>query len=224
MLCDRGHDGGGVRGVMKGKVFEKVGVNVSHVWGVLSEQGMAQIPGAKDSAGRFSATGISLVSHMANPHVPIVHMNLRCMETSKMWFGGGADLTPALPYDQDTQEFHAALRAACALAIVGFVLVLTTVILGATKAFAPSSSLPPDPACTNIMTPHPADFGTRRITFMRAGESRAVVVPESEPVGTAAAMAFGGGALRLRDSSGATLAPTLPCREVVGVVEVVGVE
>ncbi len=115
---ERGPDhrlkGGGRMRVMRSKVFEKVGVNVSHVWGVLSEQGMAQIPGAKDSAGRFSATGISLVSHMANPHVPIVHMNLRCMETSKMWFGGGADLTPALPYDQDTQEFHAALRAACA--------------------------------------------------------------------------------------------------------------
>ncbi|MBX7200518.1 MAG: oxygen-dependent coproporphyrinogen oxidase [Rhodospirillaceae bacterium] len=115
---ERGPDhrlkGGGRMRVMRAKVFEKVGVNVSHVWGVLSEQGMAQIPGAKESGGRFSATGISLVSHMANPHVPIVHMNLRCMETSRMWFGGGTDLTPALPYDQDTQEFHAALRAACA--------------------------------------------------------------------------------------------------------------
>ena len=114
---ERGPDhrlkGGGRMRVMRSKVFEKVGVNVSHVWGVLSEQGMAQIPGAKESEGRFSATGISLVAHMANPHVPIVHMNLRCMETSKLWFGGGTDLTPALPYEQDTQDFHAALRAAC---------------------------------------------------------------------------------------------------------------
>ncbi len=99
--------------VMRSNVFEKVGVNVSHVWGVMSEQGMSQIPGAKESDGQFSATGISLVAHMANPHVPIVHMNLRCMETSKMWFGGGTDLTPALPYEQDTQEFHDVLRSAC---------------------------------------------------------------------------------------------------------------
>jgi coproporphyrinogen III oxidase len=105
--------GGGRMRVMRSKVFEKVGVNVSHVWGVLSEQGIAQIPGAKESGGQFSATGISLVAHMANPHVPIVHMNLRCMETSRMWFGGGTDLTPALPYEQDTQEFHDTLRAAC---------------------------------------------------------------------------------------------------------------
>ncbi len=114
---ERGPDhrlkGGGRMRVMRAQVFEKVGVNVSHVWGVLSEQGMAQIPGAKESEGRFSATGISLVSHMANPHVPIVHMNLRCMETSKMWFGGGTDLTPALPYAEDTEEFHAALRRTC---------------------------------------------------------------------------------------------------------------
>lgn len=114
---DRGAEhrlkGGGRMRVIRSKVFEKVGVNVSHVWGVMSEQGMAQMPGAKESDGQFSATGISLVAHMANPHVPIVHMNLRCMETTKMWFGGGTDLTPALPYDQDTQEFHEVLRAAC---------------------------------------------------------------------------------------------------------------
>lgn len=114
---DRGAEhrlkGGGRMRVMRSKVFEKVGVNVSHVWGVMSEQGVAQVPGARESDGQFSATGISLVAHMANPHVPIVHMNLRCMETSKMWFGGGTDLTPTLPYDQDTQEFHDVLRAAC---------------------------------------------------------------------------------------------------------------
>ncbi|MHB1207836.1 MAG: oxygen-dependent coproporphyrinogen oxidase, partial [Rhodospirillaceae bacterium] len=65
------------------------------------------------SGGRFSATGISLVAHMANPFVPIVHMNVRCMETSKMWFGGGADLTPTFPFEEDTREFHAAMRGAC---------------------------------------------------------------------------------------------------------------
>jgi len=99
--------------VMRGKVFEKVGVNVSHVWGVLSEAGMNQMPGAKDSDGRFTACGISLVSHMTNPFVPIVHMNLRYMTTSGGWFGGGADLTPTFPFADDTAEFHAALRGAC---------------------------------------------------------------------------------------------------------------
>ena len=105
--------GGGRMRIMRSSVFEKVGVNVSHVWGQLSDQGMAQMPGAKESGGRFSATGISLVAHMANPFVPIVHMNLRCMETSRMWFGGGTDLTPAFPFDVDTAEFHSVLRAAC---------------------------------------------------------------------------------------------------------------
>lgn len=105
--------GGGRMRVMRSKVFEKVGVNFSHVWGTLSEQAAAQISGAKEAGGRFSATGVSLVAHMANPHVPIVHMNVRCMETSRMWFGGGADLTPTIPYQQDTEDFHAALRAAC---------------------------------------------------------------------------------------------------------------
>jgi coproporphyrinogen III oxidase len=105
--------GGGRMRVMRGKVFEKVGVNVSHVWGTASEQGAAQMPGAKESGGRFAACGISLVTHMANPFVPTVHMNLRCMATSKMWFGGGADLTPTFPFDEDTQDFHAALQGAC---------------------------------------------------------------------------------------------------------------
>ena len=105
--------GGGRMRVMRGKVFEKVGVNVSHVWGTASEQGVAQMPGAKDSGGRFAAAGISLVAHMASPFVPIVHMNVRCMATSKMWFGGGTDLTPTLPFGEDTQEFHDILRKAC---------------------------------------------------------------------------------------------------------------
>lgn len=105
--------GGGRMRVMRGKVFEKVGVNVSHVWGAMSEQGMTQIPGAKESNGQFSACGISLVTHMMNPFVPTVHMNIRCMETSKMWLGGGADLTPTFEFEEDTADFHAALRRAC---------------------------------------------------------------------------------------------------------------
>ena len=105
--------GGGRMRVMRGKVFEKVGVNVSHVWGTASEQGMAQMPGAKESGGRFAACGISLVTHMSNPFVPTVHMNIRCMATSKMWFGGSADLTPTFPFENDTRDFHAILEKAC---------------------------------------------------------------------------------------------------------------
>ena len=114
---ERGPDhrlkGGGRMRVMRGKTFEKVGVNVSHVWGKLSEQGMTQVQGAKESGGDFIASGISLVSHMSNPFTPTVHMNLRFMATSKMWFGGGADLTPTIPFDEDTSEFHAAMKVAC---------------------------------------------------------------------------------------------------------------
>jgi coproporphyrinogen III oxidase len=105
--------GGGRMRVMRGKVFEKVGVNVSHVWGTASEQGTAQMPGAKESGGRFAACGISLVTHMHNPFVPTVHMNIRCMATSKMWLGGGADLTPTFPFDEDTADFHHILKVAC---------------------------------------------------------------------------------------------------------------
>jgi coproporphyrinogen III oxidase len=105
--------GGGRMRVMRGKVFEKVGVNFSHVWGALSEQGMAQLPGAKESGGQFSATGVSLVTHMSNPFVPTVHMNVRCMATSKLWFGGGTDLTPTFPFAEDTDAFHKALQEAC---------------------------------------------------------------------------------------------------------------
>ena len=104
--------GGGVRGVMKGRVFEKVGVNVSTVGGTFEGDFAKSIHGAGDDP-RFFATGISLVAHMANPHVPAVHMNCRFLRTTKQWFGGGADLNPPLPVDTDTADFHAALQAAC---------------------------------------------------------------------------------------------------------------
>ena len=105
--------GGGVRGHMGGKVFEKVGVNVSTVGGAFSPDFAQSIPGAEDDPS-FFATGISLVAHMANPHVPAVHMNTRFLTTTRRWFGGGADLNPAIPYEEDTEAFHARLRAACA--------------------------------------------------------------------------------------------------------------
>lgn len=105
--------GGGESRLMRGEVFEKVGVNVSHVWGVLSEQARAQVAGAQESEGKFVACGISLVSHMVNPFVPIVHMNLRYLATSRAWFGGGSDLTPTFPFQEDTEAFHQALKAAC---------------------------------------------------------------------------------------------------------------
>lgn len=104
--------GGGVRGVMKGRVFEKVGVNVSTVGGTFEGEFARSIHGAGDDP-RFFATGISLVAHMANPHVPAVHMNCRFLRTTKQWFGGGADLNPPLPVPQDTADFHATLKAAC---------------------------------------------------------------------------------------------------------------
>ncbi len=105
--------GGGVRGLMKGQVFEKVGVNVSTVGGSFSPEFARTILGAEEDP-RFFATGISLVAHMANPHVPAVHMNTRFLATTKRWFGGGADLNPPIPYEEDTADFHARLRAACA--------------------------------------------------------------------------------------------------------------
>ncbi|OJW29227.1 MAG: coproporphyrinogen III oxidase [Sphingopyxis sp. 65-8] len=108
-----GEGGGGVRGVMTGRVFEKVGVNVSTVAGEFAPDFAQSINGA-ESDPRFFATGISLVAHMANPHVPAVHMNTRFLATTKRWFGGGADLNPPIPYAEDTDAFHARLRAACA--------------------------------------------------------------------------------------------------------------
>ncbi|PZP06018.1 MAG: oxygen-dependent coproporphyrinogen oxidase, partial [Sphingomonas hengshuiensis] len=101
-----------VRGVMKGRVFEKVGVNVSTVGGTFEGDFAKTINGAADDP-RFFATGISLVAHMANPMVPAAHMNTRFLVTTKRWFGGGADLNPPIPNDGDTADFHAAMKAAC---------------------------------------------------------------------------------------------------------------
>ncbi|AUX69093.1 coproporphyrinogen III oxidase [Porphyrobacter sp. HT-58-2] len=105
--------GGGTQGLMKGKVFEKVGVNVSTVRGSFAKEFAGSINGASAENPGFVATGISLVAHMANPHVPAVHMNTRFLTTTKAWFGGGADLNPPIPYAEDTADFHAAMRAAC---------------------------------------------------------------------------------------------------------------
>lgn len=108
------HGGGGIRAVMKGKVFEKVGVNVSTVSGQFAPQFAGTINGADADNRDFTATGISLVAHMSNPHVPATHMNTRFLTTQAAWFGGGGDLNAPIPYEEDTQEFHAAYRAACA--------------------------------------------------------------------------------------------------------------
>lgn len=109
---NRDGGGGGEISVMKGNVFEKVGVNFSEVHGEFSEQFRKQIPGA-DEDPTFFACGISLVAHMASPLAPAAHFNTRFIQTQKSWFGGGGDLTPTFPLDSETELFHKYFKKAC---------------------------------------------------------------------------------------------------------------
>jgi coproporphyrinogen III oxidase len=105
--------GGGTIAIMHGRVFEKVGVNISTVFGEFSAEFRGEIPGTAEQP-RFWASGVSLVAHLRSPLVPAVHFNTRHVVTGKSWFGGGSDLTPIYPDDPAAEQFHAALAGACA--------------------------------------------------------------------------------------------------------------
>jgi coproporphyrinogen III oxidase len=104
--------GGGEISLMRGRVFEKVGVNVSTVFGVFEKQFQGSIPGTEQDP-QFWASGISVVAHMWSPLVPAVHMNTRHIVTGSTWFGGGSDLTPMITNDTDSAEFHVAMKKVC---------------------------------------------------------------------------------------------------------------
>jgi coproporphyrinogen III oxidase len=105
--------GGGEMSIMHGKIFEKVGVNISTVHGEFSEKFAKEIPGCDQGNRNFWASGVSLVAHMNSPYIPASHFNTRMITTTKQWFGGGGDLTPTYTNNEDTEVFHSHLKNAC---------------------------------------------------------------------------------------------------------------